>query len=99
MNTYVGDIRVSPDERYLAYELTVNLKSGIPLPTTRHELYVLDLSTGKERRVPGDFRIMGNLLWSADSKRLYYAVVDGPVADGYGDGVYCISFTNERSGG
>ena len=91
----IGDLRVSPNERYLAYALTTHLKSPVPLPTLRDEVYVLDLQTGAELRVPGDFRITGNLIWSADSKRLYYAAANGPVADGIGDGVYKIDLSRE----
>jgi hypothetical protein len=43
-------------------------------------------------RVPGDYRVTGNLMWSEDSRRLYYAAVDGSVADGHRDGVYRIEF-------
>lgn len=91
----IGDLRVSPNERYLAYVLTTHLKSPIPLPTLRDEVYVLDLEKGEELRVPGDFRITGNLIWSADSKRLYYAAANGPVADGQGDGVFKIDLSGE----
>jgi hypothetical protein len=91
-NSYIGEIRVSPDERYVAYTLSTNLRSAIPLPTWSGEVHVLDLRTGADRRVRGSVLNSGNLMWSADSHRLYYAVVDGRVADGHGDGVYCISF-------
>jgi hypothetical protein len=88
--TNIGELRASPDGRHLAYVLVTNLRSAIPLPTLRDEIYVLNLVTGEERRVSGDFRDSGNLMWGADAKRLYYAVLDGPVADGHRDGVYLV---------
>jgi hypothetical protein len=89
----VGSLRVSPDEEYVAYELVSQLRSPVPLPTMRHELFVRHIPTGTGQRVMATYRLMGNLMWSADSKRLYYAVVDGPVADGVTDGVYCIDLS------
>ncbi len=94
--TYIGEMRVSPNERYVAYTLGTNLRSAMPLPTLRNEVRVLDLHTRVDRRVPGSFRVTGNLMWSPDSRRLYYAVVDGYVADGHGDGVYCINFPSKQ---
>ncbi len=94
--TSIGAMRVSPNERYLAYTLGTNLRSAIPLPTLRDEVHVLDLHARVDRRVPGSFRVSGNLMWSQDSSRLYYTVVDGYTADGHRDGVYCISFPSEQ---
>jgi hypothetical protein len=34
---------------------------------------------------------IGNLMWSADSKRLYFAAANSANADGIGDGVYVVS--------
>jgi hypothetical protein len=90
----VDKMLVSPDESHLAFMLVTNLKSAIPLPAMRHEMHVLDLMTGRDRRVPVTYRVAGNLMWSEDSKRLYYAAVDGAVADGHGDGVYRIEFSD-----
>ena len=92
---HIGAFRVSPDEQYLAYELILWLKSPIPLPTTRHELHIFHIPTGEEQRLPGDYRLMGNLIWSADSKRLFCALVDGDAADGIGDGVYRIDMSRQ----
>ena len=89
-DVYIESFRVSPDEQYLAYELVMWLKSPIPLPTMHHELWIYHIPTGERRRLPGEFRLMGNLIWSTDSKRLYCAVVNGDAADGIGDGVYRI---------
>ncbi len=91
--TVIGaEILVSPDESHLALLLVTNLKSSVPLPARRLELHVVDLRTGKHSRVRQDYRVAGNLMWSEDSKRLYYAAVDGAVADGRGDGVFCVDF-------
>lgn len=87
-NTSIGDFRVSPDEKYLAYTLGTSLRAPFPTPTLRDRVYVRDLQTGEERCVPGDFRVSGNLIWSSDSKELYYAVVDGAIADGQKDGLF-----------
>jgi hypothetical protein len=88
----VTSLLVSPDERYLAVVLNTNVRSPVPLPTMREELHVLDLATGEHRRVDGSYRIAGNLMWSEDSRRLYYVAVNGEPADGKGDGVYRIDF-------
>ncbi len=90
----VDKMLVAPDESHLAFMLATNLKSPVPLPAIRHEVHVLDLKTGRDRRVSATYRVVGNLMWSGDSKRLYYAAVDGPVADGRGDGVFRIDFSD-----
>jgi hypothetical protein len=88
----VMDLLVSPDERYLAIDLWSNLKSPIPLPTLVHELVILDLQSGKRSLVKRTF-VIGTLMWSADSKRLYFAAVNEGRADGFRDGVYVVSMT------
>jgi hypothetical protein len=45
-DTYIERIRVSPDEKYLAYRLTIALKSPIPLPPISDEVVI--------RRTGGD---------------------------------------------
>ena len=88
----VSDMVVSPDGSYLAVALTTTVHSPIPLPTMRYELHVLDLHSGKHLRVDGSYRLIRGLMWSEDSQRLYYAAVNGPAADGKGDGVFRIRF-------
>lgn len=48
------------------------LKAPIPLPDVQEEVFVRDLETSKERKV-AEFRYTSNLIWSADSERLYFA--------------------------
>jgi hypothetical protein len=88
-DTYIERIRVSPDEEYLAYRLTIVLKSPIPLPPISDEVVI--------RQVGGDvvhsIRYLfsaGNIIWSRDSRRVYCSVNVGEIADGDGDGVYVI---------
>lgn len=87
-DTYIGELRVSPDGRFLAYTLLSNLKSPVPLPTWRCEVYVRDMVLGVESRVSPNCWLCGNLMWSANSGALYYAVVDGKIGDGVSDGVF-----------
>ena len=89
----VDVLLISPDEQLLAFRLTTEVRSPVPLPTIRDELHVLNLATGEHRRVGGSYRLMGNMMWSEDSKRLYYAAVNGETADGKGDGVFVIEFS------
>jgi hypothetical protein len=86
----VMDLLVSPDERYLAIVLSSNLKSAIPLPTLVDELVILDLQSGKRSLVKRTF-VIGTLMWSADSRRLYFAAVNEGLADGFRDGVYVVN--------
>ncbi len=66
----IAGLRVSPNERYLAY--TVNSKKQAFLAGPRDEIFVMDLQTGKEIRV-ARYSYSGNLIWSPDSDRLYFA--------------------------
>jgi len=88
--TGVIDLLVSPDEKYLAMVLESNLKSPVPLPTLVEELLILDLQSGKKRMVKRTLSI-GTLMWSADSRRLYFGAANSANADGIGDGVYMVS--------
>ncbi len=87
-DTYIDKLRVSPDGRYLAYTVLSRLKSPVPLPTWRSGVYVRDLLSGREYQVAPESLLSGNLMWSANSDALYFAVVDGRVGDGIGDGVF-----------
>jgi hypothetical protein len=89
-NVASGNLLISPDDRYLAIVLEAYLRSPIPLPTRTEELIILDLQSGKESMVKRTLSI-GNLMWSADSKRLYFAAANSANADGIGDGVYVVS--------
>ena len=63
-------VRVSPDERYLAY--VVNTKKQEFLAGPREELLIRELTGGHEKRI-ARYGYMGNLIWSPDSQRLYFA--------------------------
>lgn len=67
----IEGVRVSPDERFLAYVVGSKLKAPVPTPDMIDEVFVRELDTGREVRI-GKYRIVGNLLWSADSRRIYY---------------------------
>ena len=89
----VTSLLISPDEQYLAVVLTTNVRSPVPLPTMRDELHVLDLTSGAHRRVGGSYRLLGDMMWSEDSRRLYYAAANGKIADGREDGVFRVDFS------
>jgi hypothetical protein len=69
MISIVG-VRVSPDERSLAYH--VHSKKQAFLSGPREEIYILDLDSREEKRI-GRYSSAGNLIWSRDSGRLYFA--------------------------
>jgi hypothetical protein len=66
----VVGIRVAPDERFLAYH--VHSKKQAFLAGPKEELFVLELSTRREKRI-ARYGYMSNLVWSPDSQRLYFA--------------------------
>jgi hypothetical protein len=72
MISIVG-VRVSPDERFLAYH--VHSKKQAFLSGPREEIYILDLDSREEKRI-GRYSSAGNLMWSRDGKRLYFAALD-----------------------
>jgi hypothetical protein len=76
-NARINALRVSPNERYLAYGLFLKLRSPIPLPDQEIELYVHDLVEGEEYTISTRYRDISNLIWSPDSERLYFAGFQG----------------------
>lgn len=66
----IAALRVSPDEKYLAY--VVHSKKQEFLAGPREELFIRDLQTGDEKRVAAHGS-MGNLIWSPRGERLYFA--------------------------
>ena len=84
--TTVSKIRVSPNERYLAYAVYSKKEFLIPLPDHREDIYVLDLEANSEKRI-ATHRFVSNLIWSGDSKRLYFA---GSGKSGDDPGVYVV---------
>lgn len=71
-DTSIDEVRISPDGRYVAYILWSKLESPIPLPGSKNEIFILEIKTGKERKIFSGFRLTTNLIWSADSARLYF---------------------------
>ena len=74
--TSITELRISTNEQYVAYVLYSKLEAPIPLPDMKDEVFVRDLKSGKERKI-ADCRMTGNLIWSPDSSRLYFTVING----------------------
>lgn len=71
----------SPDGRYLAY---ARQRGNVPF-----NLFVVDLSTGKEENVTRLAATHGNPVWSPDGRYLYFT------SDRDGDGLYLLPLTLE----
>jgi len=63
-------IRVSPDERYLAY--VVRSKKQAFLAGPRETVYIRNLITNREAEI-ATYGYVGNLMWSPAGERLYFA--------------------------
>jgi hypothetical protein len=75
-------LRVSPDGRFLAYSVLrdlANLLPFIPGSGWTQYLYVRDLQSGRDKQlaVRGE---LSNLVWSSDSRKLYFSGNDTPNA-------------------
>jgi dipeptidyl aminopeptidase/acylaminoacyl peptidase len=68
----VGGVALSPDNRYLAYTITMRDRPGRPYG----QLWVMDLSTENSVRLGGD-QPAGGPLWSGDSKWIAFRGADG----------------------
>ena len=90
--TAISRIRISPDEEYLAYVVFSKLKSGVPLPGGEYTVYVRRLETGAEKRI-ATHQDVSNLIWSADSRRLYFV---GNGESGDDPAVYCADISRLR---
>ncbi len=78
MTTQFAQLRVSPDGHYLAYCVFYSLYVPvIPGSGWVHYLYLKDLRSGREARIAARFSL-SNLVWSRDSRRLFFAGVDLP---------------------
>jgi len=69
-------VRISPDERYLAYRFHRGLMDIFPGEGGKTHLYLKDLETGKDVRLIS-MKSFGNMIWSSDSKRLYFSAWSG----------------------
>ena len=76
----LSQLRVSPDESYLAYVLGYS-SSLFLSPGMAEVVNVVDLVTGKTRAICS-FRITENLYWSADGTRLYLTGHDSRTSQG-----------------
>lgn len=66
----IGAVRASPNDRYLAY--VVESKKQAFLAGPKNELFIRELASGREKRI-AKYGYMGNLIWSPDGERLYFA--------------------------
>ncbi len=76
-NTAINALRISPNERYLAYGLFLKLRAPMPLPDQKIELHVYDLANKRDFKISSGYRYISNLIWSPDSNRLYFAGIQG----------------------
>lgn len=78
MTTEFAQLRVSPDQHYLAY--CVNYSLNVPIVPGSgwvEYLYIKNLKSGREVRIAARSSL-SNLVWSRDSGRLYFAGIDLP---------------------
>ncbi len=84
-------IRVSPDERYIAY--VIEETSRIPFPFSgRCEVYLKDRMTGRTAQVRDDYNYVSAILWSSDSQRFYYAAIDYDES-----GIYLVNMKDDQA--
>ena len=69
----VGDVELSPDGRYIAYTVVMRDWPGRPYP----QVWVLDVASGKSKRIGGDQKREGSPIWSPDGKWLAYLGGEG----------------------
>lgn len=78
MTTQFAQLRVSPDQHYLAYCVFYSLNVPIiPGSGWVQYLYLKNLKSGREARIAARFSL-SNLVWSHDSRRLYFAGIECP---------------------
>lgn len=70
VHVIIGSVRVSPNERFLAY--TVDSKKQAFMSAPREVLFIRELATGREKRI-AEYEDVGNLIWSPGGSRLYFA--------------------------
>jgi len=69
-------IRLSPDGKYLAYSIVWQVVAPVPLPYYKSEVWVRERESEGDRKLADGFRYVDNLVWSPDSKRLYFSAGD-----------------------
>jgi hypothetical protein len=67
----VKEIRVSPDERFMAYTTVAQLKAAVPTPYMRAVVTVRELESRREVEI-GRYRYVANLIWGRDGRHLYF---------------------------
>ncbi len=72
---HVSRIRVSPDERYLAFAVERVPLVSIPF-AGRYEVYVMDTRSRRRARVVDDYDYVSRILWTSDSQRFYFGAID-----------------------
>lgn len=78
MDTQFGILRVSPDESYLAYTFNrATLNPFLPARGGNVFVYLKNLKTGREHRLFTGAGV-GSLIWSSDSRRLYFTARSTP---------------------
>jgi hypothetical protein len=68
----INQVRISPDRTFLAYSAFATGKAYLPIPDHATTVFIRHLPSGEEKRAGRHMRV-SNLIWSADSQRLYYA--------------------------
>ncbi len=68
----IHQVRVSPDRTFLAYSASAQGKAYLSIPDNGTTVFIRHMPSGEEKRVGRHSRV-SNLIWSADSERLYYA--------------------------
>lgn len=67
----VKEIRVSPDEHFLAFTTVAQLNAGVPTPYMRAVVTVRELESRREVEI-GRYRYVANLIWGRDGRHLYF---------------------------
>jgi dipeptidyl aminopeptidase/acylaminoacyl peptidase len=64
----VGEVKFSPDNRRIAYTVTMNDRPGRPYS----QIWILEIASGKSIRVGGEKEATSNPRWSPDNKKIAY---------------------------
>lgn len=64
----VGEVQFSPDNRRIAYTVTMHDRPGRPYS----QIWIMDAASGKSIRLGGDKEATSNPRWSPDNKKIAY---------------------------
>lgn len=84
--TKIDQIKVSPDDRYLAVVRNKKLSIPVPVVSSGFSLTIIDLETQKE--LCWETSVIGSCVWAPDSKTLYITCAEN------GDGVYRLELSD-----